>query len=1457
MGPDRQTAEARAVAPSIAQSLFLSYNPTGGDPAASSIHWLQFVTTNAPLGTRPNGTPYIDNGGRATPFYDVAGGAADRTGFVDVVVREVASIPMNAALYWQADLFLVQDVDSGGGGTTEMVWQGISWGWRTSLAPIPAPAGGGLQNNVPDSQFASLGQNRVLSTLYGNPFSVSAPEAGINEIQATLTALDGTMALNGIVGLDFGFTPDTYGSPAGSGTGGDSTMTFRGSVAAINTALDGLILTPTSAGSGSIEIQSNDLDHNTTGSAETANNTIVVTIADAPLNSVPDQQSTNDGTNLTLSTANGNLIAVSYVANSGDPIQVTLNATNGTMALSAISGLDFGFTPDVNGSPAGSGTGGDTTLTFRGSQADINAALDGLVFTPTTFGIGSVEIITNDLGNNAESTPETADNAVRIAVYSNGPVNRYPVAQTVEEGTDLVLSSATGNAFAVKEHEAGSDPVQVTLTVTDGTVALSGTTGLSFSFSDGYGTGSTSDTAMVFRGTVSAIDAALAGMVFTPTAYGSGSIEITTNDMGHNSLSTPESADNTVDIFVTDGPTATVPAMQTVNTNGSVVFSSANGNAVILADPGAGANSIQVELDATNGTIALSGDSGLDFDFADGYGTGAGTWSGDTTLVFRGSVSDINASLDGLTFTPTTDYGGFAQFDILTNDLGNNAASTAQTNFAAAGIYVNQAPVNVVPATQNVGENDTLTFSSGGSNAISVGYVNASSSSTIQVTLNVSNGTVSLSTTSGLSFSFSDDNGVGSGTGTDDGSVTFRGSVTDVNAALAGMTFTPDTDYSGPAQVEIFTNDLGVNASGLPLTADNFVTVDVQTLMVTTTSDASVHSGESLRDAITTANADAADGISDTILFDPSLNGETITLVQGVLDLSGAGSGIIAIEGYGQITVSGGGASGVFEVDSGVSALLDGLTIQDGVSTDGGGINNAGSLTLIESTITGDTASGNGGGVYNDGSLTVNGSTISGNSAYGSGGGIYGSGTMNLSDCTISDNTAGAIVGGVGSSDGGGVCSDGTLVVSDSSVSANNAWSGGGIFGSGVLSVNDSTISANLGCFGGGVSGGGYGGSATAILNDCTITGNTADCSSGGGYGTGGGVFINGTLTVNGCAISANSAFTAGGGISSFWALEVSDSTISGNTAGYISGGNGGGVYSEGPTTLNNCTISGNSAGNSGGGVWGSDVTVNGSTISGNVAGDVGGGVSDRQGIMTLIDCTISGNTALGGGGGSGGGGVYINGTLSMSNCTVSGNSGKLGGGIFNYYGSVTLQNTIVAGNTTAMESNGPNVYGTVAGTNNLVGDGTGMTGISNGDAYGNQVGTSGSPLDPGLGTLQDNGGPTYTMAILSTSSLAYNAGGAVTTLSASISSTTATTIYVNNAAAIASTPGQYYIMIDSEVMEVTNVDVATGALTVVRGFDGTTAATHADNADVYLATDQRGDLWITQDIGAYAYYGT
>ena len=57
-------------------------------------------------------------------------------------------------------------------------------------------------------------------------------------------------------------------------------------------------------------------------------------------------------------------------------------------------------------------------------------------------------------------------------------------------------------------------------------------------------------------------------------------------------------------------------------------------------------------------------------------------------------------------------------------------------------------------------------------------------------------------------------------------------------------------------------------------------------------------------------------------------------------------------------------------------------------------------------------------------------------------------------------------------------------------------------------------------------------------------------------------------------------------------------------------------------------------------------------------------------------------------------------------------------------------------------------IAGAASGSYNLVGDGTGMSGINNGDANHNQVGTSAAPLNPLLGPLQSNGGPTPTMAL-------------------------------------------------------------------------------------------------------------
>lgn len=104
---------------------------------------------------------------------------------------------------------------------------------------------------------------------------------------------------------------------------------------------------------------------------------------------------------------------------------------------------------------------------------------------------------------------------------------------------------------------------------------------------------------------------------------------------------------------------------------------------------------------------------------------------------------------------------------------------------------VNDPPVNTVPLTrQNMLEDSTLTFSIFGTNAISVSDADVHLSSDPQLNIDISAdiGTLTLSTTDGITF-------LSGETGTDEARITFRGTVTDLNAALDGLTYTPPTDY--------------------------------------------------------------------------------------------------------------------------------------------------------------------------------------------------------------------------------------------------------------------------------------------------------------------------------------------------------------------------------------------------------------------------------------------------------------------------------------------------------------------------------------------------------------------------------------------------------------------------------------------------------------------------------------
>ena len=195
----------------------------------------------------------------------------------------------------------------------------------------------------------------------------------------------------------------------------------------------------------------------------------------------------------------------------------------------------------------------------------------------------------------------------------------------------------------------------------------------------------------------------------------------------------------------------------------------------------------------------------------------------------------------------------------------------------------------------------------------------------------------------------------------------------------------------------------------------------------------------SLRQAIIDANTNT--GVADTINFDPSVSGQTITLTSSQLPTITDVAGLTIDGGSADIIISGANQHRVFEVGSGIGSgarlTLSNLTVANGavgVSEGGGGIRNIGStLEVSNSTISGNSAYA-GGGIYNEGggtTLEVSNSTISGNSAdpgFGGGGiqGSYGGSTLKNTIVANSPSASGGSCAGTITDGGYNLDSDNT-----------------------------------------------------------------------------------------------------------------------------------------------------------------------------------------------------------------------------------------------------------------------------------------------------------------------------------------------------------------------------------------------------------------------------------------------
>jgi hypothetical protein len=524
--------------------------------------------------------------------------------------------------------------------------------------------------------------------------------------------------------------------------------------------------------------------------------------------------------------------------------------------------------------------------------------------------------------------------------------------------------------------------------------------------------------------------------------------------------------------------------------------------------------------------------------------------------------------------------------------------------------------------------------------------------------------------------------------------------------AVAGMDGVPEFDQRGMPFGRVVNGRIDIGAVEYQQPSDLNLLVDT----LIDEADGNHARGDlSLREAIALTNTYPS---VDTIRFDPALAGGTILLTKGELPITD----ILTIDGLGAelLTIDASGNDPTPDIDDGKGSRI--FLIHDGNEF----IDNP--VTVRGLMLTGGDSSGGGGAVFSGESFTIIGSTITGNHSLGhpdiGGGAIFALGNLTITASTLAGNS-------VRFSIGGAVLAFGDVTINFSTISGNSDGSSsrGGIYTLRDLVISSSTVFNNYGT---GIA------ARNATVINCTISGNR-----------GSGISARYNATVFGSTISGNN----GGGIGAN-KVAVRDSTISGNMADF------GGAISASDVTVIGSVISGNSAATAGGGISATGVvTISSSTIIGNSAQFTGGGIG-TFGNVVVTSSTISENKANEDGG-------IRSGSATVTFSTISGN---LGGGISG--NTLTLKNSIVAGNggnMFAADLHHVPINGPLSVEYSLVGDKTGTSlaeaPVGMPDANGNLIGGPiHGVIDPKLGPLANNGGPTLTHAPLP-GSPAVNAG--------------------------------------------------------------------------------------------------
>ncbi|NLF32487.1 MAG: tandem-95 repeat protein, partial [Planctomycetes bacterium] len=465
---------------------------------------------------------------------------------------------------------------------------------------------------VADSDDTSINSATVVITnvVAGDTLAATV---GMSGIAANYTAETGTLTLTGAA------TKAVYQQVL-------RTVTF------IHTSDD-----PTAV-ARTITVVVNDGDGNSAASTVTVN---VTPVNDAPTISLDDDDSGQNAPNFSVTyTENDGAVTIvdgdAVIADGDDTNIESMTITITNVVAGDVLDANVGATGLVKSYNAGTGA---LTLTGTASVADYQSVLRTVSYASTsdapTDAARTVTFVVND--GTADSAAATA--TINVQSVNDNPTITVPGAQSLNEDATLTL-----NGISIADVDAAGSDVTVTLAVTHGILTLTDGTGLTGVTGAGTAT-------VELVGTVAAINTALAaGVVYAPAGDWNGgeTLTVTVNDGGATGSGGGGDISDTVAITVNavnDDPVITVPAAQTVNEDGSLVFSAANSNAVSIADVDSAAGDLTVTLEVAHGTLALANPAAA-----------GGAGDGTATVTLTGTVAEIATAIATITYTPDADY---------------------------------------------------------------------------------------------------------------------------------------------------------------------------------------------------------------------------------------------------------------------------------------------------------------------------------------------------------------------------------------------------------------------------------------------------------------------------------------------------------------------------------------------------------------------------------------------------------------------------------------------------------------------------------------------------------------------------------------------------------------------------------------------------------------------------------